>query len=180
MKNSKSDTGRAARAGLTLVEVMVSVVIMSGVLLAVLGSVLQAYRMNEDARRQDQVRAALQSYVDDFMCAKVRDDTKAVTTFFQVTAAPTGLGLSWTDSSGTTATGTASGLKFALGGENAPQVQITRWVREVDEGTITGTPDFSSADKSAVGREIVAQFTATYTVNRRTHVVTYNAIRSDV
>jgi len=150
------------------------------VLLAVLGSVLQAYRMNEDARRQDQVRAVLQSFADDFMCAKVRDDTKAIQPFFQVSAAPTGVGLSWKVSGGATVTGTTTGLTFALGGESAPKVLITRWVREVDEGTTTGTPDFSSADKSAVGREIVAQFTATYTVNRRTRVVTLSTIRSDV
>ncbi len=175
--NRFSDT---RRSGLTLVEVMVSAFVMTGVLLAVLGSVVQAYRMNEDARRQDQVRAVLQSFVDDFMCAKVRDASKAVVPFFQVTTTPTGTGLSWTDASGTTSTGTTTELKFNLGGANAPEVRITRWVREVDETNTTGTPDFSSADKSPVGREIVGQFTATYTVNSRTHVVTLSAIRSDV
>ncbi|MFT3831430.1 MAG: hypothetical protein QM691_17170 [Opitutaceae bacterium] len=175
--NTKKDTGRC---GLSLVEVMVAAVVAAGVLLAVLGSVLQAYRMDEEARRQDQVRAVLQSYVDDFLCAKVRDDSKAVQPFFKVSAAPTGVGLSWKDSAGTTVTGTAAGLTFALGGEGAPKVVITRWVREVDEGTTTGTPDFSAADKSAVGREIVGQFTATYTVNRRIRVVTFSTIRSDV
>lgn len=175
--NKFSDTHSS---GLTLVEVMVSAVVMTGVLLAVLGSVVQSYRMNEDARRQDQVRAVLQAFVDDFMCAKIRDTSKAVIPFFQVSATPTGAGLTWTDSSGTTTTGTTTGLVFKLGGANAPEVRITRWIREVDETNTTGTPDFSSADKSAVGREIVGQFTATYTVNRRTHVVTFNAIRSDV
>ena len=167
-------------SGLTLVEVMVSAVVMTGVLLAVLGSVVQSYRMNEDARRQDQVRAVLQAFVDDFMCAKIRDTSKAITPFFQVSSAPTGVGLNWTDSGGTTSVGTAAGLTFKLGGANAPEVLITRWVREIDETNTTGTPYFSSDDKSAVGREIVGQFTATYTVNRRTHVVTFNAIRSDV
>ena len=175
--NKKTHT---LRSGLTLVEVMVSAVVMAGVLLAVLGSVIQAYRMNEDARRQDQVRAILQSFADDFMCAKIRDASKAIVPFFQVTMTPTGTGLSWTDGSGATSVGTVAGLEFALDGKSAPKVQITRWVREVNEGKTSGTPDFSSADQSAVGREIVGQFSATYQVNHRTHVITLSMIRSDV
>jgi len=178
MKNSKSDTRRAARAGLTLVEVMISVVIMAGVLLAVVGSVLQSYRMNEDARRRDQVRAVLQTYVDYFLSAEINPKS-GFNPFFGITTLPTGDALSWTNVAGSTVTGTSSGLKFKLGGANAPEVVLMRWVRGTDETDTTGTPDFSMTDKSSTGREYVGQFTATYTSNRRTQVVVLTAVRAD-
>lgn len=168
-------------SGLTLVEVMVSVVVLVTVLLGVLSAVVQTYRTNEVVRRRDQVRAILQSYANDFMSDAVRDaSTKSVKTFFQMSIAPTGTGLTWTDSSGTITTGTTDNLKINLGGLNAPEVVITRWVRGIDETNTKGTPDLSIAEKSAAGREIVGEFKATFKVHRRTQVITLYVVRADV
>ncbi len=71
---------------MSLVEVMIAFAVMTVVLLAILGAILQAYRMNEDARRRDPVRALLQSFADDFTCERVRingntvDETETVGT----------------------------------------------------------------------------------------------------
>lgn len=165
---------------MTLVEVMVSAVVLAGVLLSTLTAVVQAYRMNEMARRRDQVRAILQSFSDDFLCGQVRDeDTKVIYPFFKVRVAATGEGLSWTDDSGTSYSGTSGGLSVPLIGTGAPTVVFTYWVRQVDETEDTGTPDFSDVDKSAVGREIVGVFTATYQAGGRAQTLSLSVVRAD-
>lgn len=165
---------------MTLVEVMVSAVVMAGVLLSTLTAVVQAYRMNEMARRRDEVRAILQSFVDNFLCGQVRDeDTDEIYAFYKVRVAATGEGLSWTDSSGTSYTGTSSGLSVPLAGTGAPTVVFTYWVRQVDETDTTGTPDFSDVDKSAVGREIVGVFTASFEAGGKSQSISMSVVRAD-
>lgn len=179
--NRFSRVGAGARRGLTLLEVMIAVAVLVLTLLGYLGSLVLSYRMEEDARRRDQVRAILQSFADDFMCQDVRDPSRAVKPFFRIETAPTGAGLAWTDSSGATSVGDLAGLRFRLGGDPAaPEVVVTRQVREVNQTPTMGTPVLSLTNPSSVGRELVGEFVGTYLVGNRRHTLTLRVVRMDV
>ncbi len=150
------------------------------VLLGFLGSVLVAYRTEEEARRRDQVRAVLQSYADDFLCKNVRDSTGAIQGFFKVSAVPTGDGLEWINGDWVVSTG-GSGLRLRLGGETqAPEVVVTRMVREVQATATLGTPVDALPVYASVGRELVGEFTGTYMVGRSPRSLTLRVVRLDV
>ena len=130
------------------------------------------------ARRRDQVRTVLQSFVDDFERMQITDPAHAVYPFFQTSISSTGQNLSWTDANGTTYNGTSTDLQFPLGGDaTAPMVHITRWVLEMNE--TPGVPDTVTTNSSAIGRVIVCQFTATYRVNGRDQSLSIWVIRTD-
>lgn len=171
---------RAHRRGLTLVEVMIAGAIMVMLLLALLGTILQAYRMNEESRRRDQARAILQSFANDFACNNIWQGVGVPNPLFAITTTPTGTGMSWTSANGTTTDGTTDGLIIRLGGDpQAPQIVVRRHVRNVNETMAQGSPDNDASIKSSVGRELVAEFSAVYTVNSRAKTITLTILRAD-
>ncbi|MBK8477965.1 MAG: type II secretion system protein [Opitutaceae bacterium] len=156
--------------GFTLVEVMVSAIVLAITLVAFLGTVIQAYRIDEAARRRDQVRAVVQSFADDFSRMTI---TNPPSPFFQASIAASGAGLVWTGS-----TNDGSGLKFRLGNDlAAPEVTLTRWVQDMNEAS--GVPDDVRVNTSGIGREIVCRFEARWRVDNREQTYTLWVVRAD-
>ena len=178
LSHRRTPMGR--RNGLTLVEVMVASVIMAATLLAYLGAFIQAYKMEEDARRRNQARAVLQSAVEDFMRRPIVDSSKSVDPLFYVSPMMTGNGLKWRDPSGTEIVGTVDGLKIRLGGDpTAPLITVLHQVWQVNETATVGTPDTALTDSGNSGRQIAGEFVAEYTVNGRKTSLSMWALRTD-
>lgn len=183
-KGPRSSLGKR---GFTLLEVMISAFVLVAALAGYLSTVVQAYRLDETARRRDQVRAVLQSFADQFNRGSVTfvdendADKKKINAFFDPAqnTVETGFGLQWIDGNGTKWPQTpiladGPGLKFRLGSESsAPEVTITRRVWEVDEAT--GAPGGAATPNEST--ELFGEFTATWVVDRHPQTLVLRTLR---
>lgn len=170
---------------------MLSAVVMVIALLGFLSTLIQSYRLEEAARRRDQVRAVLQSFADEFNRGAVTypdpTDTnprldqrrKLIYAFFDPLRSPaaTGDALRWFASDGTEYIGAVGdpNLRIRLGANpNDPEVAITHRTQEMDEATGTPGGTASPLDVS----ELLGEFTATWTVNHLPQTLTLRMIRT--
>jgi type II secretory pathway pseudopilin PulG len=86
---------------MTLVEVMVSTVLLSVLTLVLLSSIFAAYSLSAQTRYRDQARYVLTSVSDQFLRAPATDvfhpslQADGLRDFFAISATPTGKGMSW-------------------------------------------------------------------------------------
>jgi type II secretory pathway pseudopilin PulG len=98
----------ASRLGFTLVEVMVATVLLSMIILGILAVLIGSYRVAAKARYNDHARYVIKSFADQFLTQQTTDTTGMTLALFTVMTSPTGYGLSWTNSDGSTSSGGTS------------------------------------------------------------------------
>jgi len=171
-KSRRSTPSRA----FTLVEVMIAAFVVTLATMGILAMLIQAYKMNQAIRYRDAARAMLVSFSDQFIRLAIATDDGTGTfvgkPLFSIQSTPTGVGLNW----GTT-TGTSLGLPVKLGDAASGQVDavITRQIHFLDEST--GIEDTSDAT-TAAGYMLKGTFTISYSYNGKQYSETYNLARS--
>jgi prepilin-type N-terminal cleavage/methylation domain-containing protein len=156
-----------SRRAFTLVEVMAATIIFAGSILGVYAMMIRSYEMVTMARHRDNGRAILLSFADQFQRLQTTDEVGGtiVTRFlFQIATTPTGVGLTFTDSTGNTLTGTSGGLTVPLGDVGSSQVTgvVTRQVQNLNP--TTGVVQ-NGVTASAAGWMLQGTFRLTYAVN---------------
>jgi type II secretory pathway pseudopilin PulG len=148
--------------GFTLVEVVMAVCVATMALLALLGTSITAYKINNKARLRDNARAVLRSYVDQFQRLAYSNDSNVVRMLFTTTSSPTGLGLRWGSlSDEINYAGAPTTLQINIGSAGSPQTAtVTRSVTFVNSNT--GNTSTSKV-MDAAGFMLSATFTITYT-----------------
>lgn len=159
---------RAYAAGFTLVEVMISTVLLSMIILGILAVLIGSYRVAAKARYNDHARYIAKSFADQFLTQQSVDTSGNTITLFVPTSS-TGLGLTWvttdpTTGAQTTVNGTAEGLPVFLSdastGEAPLEASVTRQVWNIDP--TTGAP-ITQQVTDAAGSLLRGDFTVTFT-----------------
>jgi prepilin-type N-terminal cleavage/methylation domain-containing protein len=178
--NSKSLKRGSAQRGYTLVETMIATLVFSMGILGVYAMMLKSYELVTLSRHRDNGRALLLSFADQFLRLQTTDlIAGAVVTrdLFATTGSPTGVGLNWTDTTGTQTLGTASGLAVQLGEAGSSRVPATvvRSVTNLD--STTGNP-VGGATATAAGWMLQATFTINYSIRGRPQTQSLTVARS--
>jgi len=166
---------RRVQGGFTLVETMIATLVFCIGILGVYAMMLKSYELVTMSRHRDNGRALLTSFADEFLRLQTADKiagTGVVRGLF-VPHAATGMGLTWTDSTGATIDGNLhpAGLPVLLGdsgdptkGSQVPAV-VTREVTLIDTNgnPIPGT----NPTLTAAGYLVQATFTIAYQIHGR-------------
>jgi prepilin-type N-terminal cleavage/methylation domain-containing protein len=168
---------RRAHRGFTLAEVMMATVVFTMGILGVYAMMLKSYELVTLSRHRDNARAVLLSFADQFLRLQTADS--GVIRGLFVPHSATGLGLTWTDTTGAVVNGDlitpwpAAYIPVTLGNSidntKGSQVlaRVSREVTLIDPATgipVAGTtPSYSAA-----GYMLQATFTITYPISGRT------------
>ena len=174
--------GRRKSGGFTLVEAIVATVVFSMVMLGVYGCIIKAYQLSQITRYNDQARAILLSYVDQFE----RLDTVTVTgsnvrPFF--TPAPsTGVGVNWPALSNDDATSGQAAYTVIGLGDGTVSAHVTRAVYPLDAstGSLLATTTARSTYLKSPGYALMGIFTISYTLpsSGKTYSQRLSAVRA--
>lgn len=151
----------AARDGLTLIEVVVSLGLFALTMAGIFSLLFQSYETATRTRLMDEGRSVMRTVTDQFMRLSSEDvASKTLRPMFAPTSGPTGTGLSFNGVSGN-----AQFLPVTLGeASGAPIVaRITRSVVNLDS---SGNPA-ASTSASAAGHLVQGRFTISVTSGRR-------------
>jgi type II secretory pathway pseudopilin PulG len=171
---TKSDT-----RGMALVEAMVATVIFSMVMLGVYACITKAYQLSQVTRYNDQARAVLISYIDQFQRLQTADHVGSadiVRPFF-TPSATSGYGLedlnllndTQGDSSAVVTEGDGLPKRITLG-EGTSSTQVTAYVTRavypvnIATGALLATDSSTSAYYRAPGYGVLGVFTISYTL----------------
>lgn len=167
------------QSGLTLIEVMIAVVVLSLTMLGILGGLFFSYKTAAGVRYHDNAHVILKSFGDQFLVLPAQTSTGGFKPMWATTTAPTGVGLSWEDFDGvstTTVTGTSSGLSVHLGANTGAPITavITREVRYLNAaGQIV-----TSIASSSAGYLLLGEFVITYSYKGRPQSQTLSLVRA--
>jgi type II secretory pathway pseudopilin PulG len=190
-------------AGFTLVEVMVTAVLLVMAALPIFWILVDSYRLVTLTRYRDNARAVLQTYADQFLRLQTSDTQGSTMTrpfFTRVDPPGTGVGLLWDNNSTpglnltslsnetgfqTPATSGAS-LPIILGGTqttagslpaNGIPAQVTRTVQGIDSNgnIVSGSTSFTAI---SAGEMLLGTFTITYTVNNQQITQSLSVLRA--
>jgi Tfp pilus assembly protein PilV len=146
-------------AGFTMIEAIISSVILLFLIVAVFSGLMYAYRLSAHTRYRDHARYVLKSIGDEFLIQKAEASDGSLNAMFQPTTSATGTGLSWQG-----ATGGTTGLTVTLGtstGSLITNAVVTRNVTYLSStGTAATTPPASTA-----GLLLRGDFTISYSYN---------------
>jgi type II secretory pathway pseudopilin PulG len=179
----------ASRLGFTLVEVMVATVLLSMIILGILAVLIGSYRVAAKARYNDHARYVVKSFADQFLTQQTTDGTGETLPLFLVSTSPTGFGLSWTNSDGTTSTGgtvqsTAPATIPILLGDNTgspitAQVSRTVWYLYTTGPSSQVGWNTSIPQSGSAGSMLRGQFTISYSfLGGAIPPITVTAVRS--
>ena len=160
---------RRANRGMTLAETMIATLVFSMGILGVYAMMLKSYELVTLARHRDNGRALLISFADQFLRLQTTDQVGVAViprTLFIPTTAPTGGGLSWTDTSGASGVLQSDGLHVLLGDAGSSQVEavLTRFVSCLDA---TNGNAVASTTATSAGWMLQGTFTITYPIRGR-------------
>ena len=174
-----------SRRAFTLVEVMIATAVFTMGILGVYAMMIKSYEMVTMARHRDNGRAVLLSYVDQFLRLSVNDS--GVTRGIFVPHSATGLGLTWTDSSGGFTDGNAydvpEGMPVWLGDSgnsligSRVQAHVSRTLLLLDPATGLTTSN-TLPTLTAAGYLMQATFTISYPIAGRTQAQSITVVRS--
>jgi prepilin-type N-terminal cleavage/methylation domain-containing protein len=169
------------RRGFTLVETMIATLVFAMGILGVYAMMIKSYELVALARHRDNSRAVLMSFADQFLRLQTTDmvpGSGIVTRgLFATTATPTGVGLNWTDTTGTRVVGTAAGLTVALGDSGSSEVPATV-TRSVTNLNVPSGDAVSGVTATAAGWMLQATFTIDYTIKGRPQTQSLTVARS--
>jgi type II secretory pathway pseudopilin PulG len=153
------------KQGMTLVEVMVTMLVTVSVILALFATILTAYQLNHKARLRDNARAVLRTYVDQFQRLAYSDEDNVIRMLFQTTTEETGHGLFWGGlSDKIDYVGAPTTLEINIGSPGAEQrATVTRRVSFIDSNT--GNPS-TARITDAAGFILMAEFKVSYSIGR--------------
>lgn len=172
---TKLGPGRGRRrvalgSGFTLVEVMVATVLLSFILVSILTTLIDAYRLAAKARYVDHARYVLKSFADQFLTQQTTDSSGNILPMFVATG-QTAWGLSWTNFDGTTSSGGSNQSSAPISipvklGDNMGTTftaYISRqvWYVQTTSGTGFGWTT-SVPQNSSAGYILEAQFSASF------------------
>jgi prepilin-type N-terminal cleavage/methylation domain-containing protein len=180
---------RHARRGFTLVEVMIATMVFTMGILGVYAMMLKSYELVTLSRHRDNARAVLLSFADQFLRLQTTDTIagSSVTRGLFVPHSATGLGLTWTDTTGNVVDGNLYPnppympvtLGNSIDNTQGSQVRahVSRTVTLLDP--TTGLPVAGTMPTpTAAGYMMQATFTITYPVNGRTQTESIIVARS--
>lgn len=164
-----------ARRGFTLVEAMVATMVFMMVILGVYSAIIKAYQISQLTRYNDQARAVLLSYIDQFQRLETADNN-LVRPFF-TPALPTGSGMDnlnrLNDSAAnaaavvTATSGAYIEVTLGDGGGVSPiTARVTRSIYPVDvaTGALLATTTATTTYYKQPGYSLVGIFTISYTL----------------
>lgn len=152
----------SSRGGFTLVEAMMAMIVLAFVALSIFSGLILAYRTAAHTRYRDHARYVLKSIGDQFLTRQT-ESAGVMNPLFAVTTAPTGVGLVWQGTVGTSANA-ASGLKVHLGETTGAVITDAVITRDVKLLNAAGDADGSGMASSA-GILLRGNFKITYTFN---------------
>ena len=167
-----------ARGGFTLIEAMVATMVFALVILGVYTAITKAYQLNQVTRYNDQARAVLLSYIDQFQRLETADtigSNSYVRPFFSKTVA-TGYGLdnlnriNDTAADASAVVSAADGVPKAVTLGEASNAAITAYVTRtvyplnLATGSMLPVETDTTAYYKAPGYALVGIFTITYTM----------------
>ena len=133
--------GRRGNRGISLVEVMVSSVVLAMVMVGILATFIASYRIAAKSRYRDHARYVIKSLGDQFLTQAPQDSAGNTYTMFQTTTSPTGTGLVWQPPTGAQTVGTSTGLTIQLGDNTGAPISAT----------VTRNVSYLSSSGAAVG-----------------------------
>lgn len=156
----------ARGSGFTLVEVMVATVLLSMIILSILAVLIGAYRVAAKARYNDHARYIVKSFGDQFLTQDTTDALGNTLEFFIATTT-TGYGMSWTNSDGSTVSGSngSASMPILLGDTTGAPItaNVSRTVWYLyPSGANIGQPT-STPQNASAGCMLRADFTISYT-----------------
>ncbi len=180
--------GRFLNRGLTLVEVMVSVALLTFFTTTLVTSLLKAYQLSAVVRARDQARFVITSASDQFLRGTyLLGDNITVRTFFVPTTSPTGVGMAWQKDlqvfafpPGTAdpsyVVGTSAGLPISLAQDSGASTSavLTRQVAIIDPSTGSASP----VAATPAGQVLQATFIVTFTFGGKSYVETSTVVRT--
>jgi hypothetical protein len=160
---------------------MIATAVFTMGILGVYMMMLKSYELVTLARHRDNGRALLLSFADQFLRLQTTDlvaGTGVITRqLFANAPAPTGSGLSWTDSAGNVVVGTNTGLLVTLGESGSSQVSATV-TRTVDFLDSTTGDTAAGVTTTAAGWMLQATFTIRYSIRGRPQTQSLTVARS--
>lgn len=152
----------SSRGGFTLVEAMISMIVLAFIALSIFSGLILAYRTSAHTRYRDHARYVLKSIGDQFLTRQA-ENAGIMNPLFTVTSAPTGTGIIWQGTVGTSANA-ATGLKVTLGETTGALIEDAVITREVSLLNSSGEVD-SVGMASSAGVLLQGKFKITYTFN---------------
>jgi Tfp pilus assembly protein PilV len=133
-----------AAAGFTLIEALLSSVILLMLIAGILTGLLYSYRLSAQTRYRDHARFVLKSLGDEFLVQQAEDSSGTLRPLFTPSVGPTGTGLTWQGTAGD-----AGGLTVTLGtstGSLITNAVVTRYVTFLSSsGAAASSPPASTA-----------------------------------
>jgi hypothetical protein len=160
---------------------MIATLVFAMGILGVYAMMIKSYELVALARHRDNGRAVLMSFADQFLRLQTTDlvpGSGVITRgLFATTSTPTGVGLDWTDSTGSRVVGTSTGLTVALGDNGSSRVpaMVTRSVTNLN--VPSGNP-VAGVTATAAGWMLQATFTINYSVKGRPQSQSLTVARS--
>ncbi len=141
---------------------MMAMIVLAFVALSIFSGLILAYRTSAQTRYRDHARYVLKSIGDQFLTRQA-ENAGVMNPLFKVTASPTGDGIIWQDTVGTSANA-ATGLKVKLGESTGAVIEDAVITREVSLLNSSGEAD-SVGMASSAGILLQGKFKITYTFN---------------